>query len=128
MEAVTLTRLQARQAAAWLRGLEHLDPRGVMTPGDVLDMCERGLCFHAGMHSGEAVYVLHVDRQRGHVQVMAALGAASTDLTATVLPIIEAQAAGMRRVTLQTRRRGLVRKLQRHGYTVRGWILGKDIA
>ncbi|WP_417284672.1 hypothetical protein [Comamonas sp.] len=51
------------------------------------------------------------------------------DLTASILPLIEQQgrAVGARQVAMQTRRRGLVAKLERQGYHVAGYILRKNL-
>lgn len=128
METLALSRLDAPTAARMLAGVERHDPLGVMTPADLAQLCERGLCFGVEARGGQAVYVLHVDHAAGLVQVLAAKGAASPDLTMTVLPVIEAQCAGLRSIAFQTARPGLVRKARRQGYRVTGWILRKDRA
>lgn len=126
MEAVTLSRVEPDVAASLLRGAERFDPRGIATQADVEVMCQEGACFAATHASGaQAVYVLRV--RNGQAWVDAAAGSGQVDLTALLLPVIELQAARLSSVAFQTARPGLVRKAQRAGYRVAGWILKKDV-
>jgi hypothetical protein len=60
--------------------------------------------------------------------VQAAGGRSAQDLTKVGLAKIESQAAGLyESVGFQTRRRGLVRKAQREGYEIDGYIMRKKI-
>ena len=59
--------------------------------------------------------------------LLAAAGRASVDLTKTVLPYIEAQVTPADALTIYTRRRGLVRKLERQGYRLDGYVMRKTM-
>jgi hypothetical protein len=123
-EALTVRRLAPAEAAQALAGCEALDPRGLCAAGDIEAMCERGQCFGlAGPAS--AVYVLTV--RNGVVWVDALKGAGDVDITAAVDEVLTAQAEGAEAIGLQTRRRGLVRKLQQRGYRVTGWVMRKEL-
>lgn len=126
METVALSRLDPATAARLLAGIEARDPRGIAQSSDVLDTCTRGLCFAATLEGGaQMVYVLNV--RNGQAWIAAAKGGGPADLTATLLPVIELQASELDSVAFQTARPGLVRKAQRQGYRVTGWILKKDL-
>lgn len=111
------------EAARRLAGCERLDPRGIATAADLVAMCQAGQCF-ALDGAADAVYVLRV--VNGMVWVDAARGSGPVDLTAAIDQLVSTQAAGLRGIALQTRRRGLVAKLQRRGYHVAGWIMKKE--
>ena len=97
------------------------------TAQDIAPMVRGGECFAATSDAGgQAVYVVRV--VNGVAWIDAMKGDGPTDHIKTLLPVIEAQAKGLHRVAFQTARRGLVRKAQRQGYTVAGWILSKGIA
>ena len=61
------------------------------------------------------------------VVVAAAGGLPGVDLVECVLPKIEQQGAGADRMTLRTRRLGLVRKLKRQGWVLDACCMGKKI-
>lgn len=88
-------------------------------------MAARGQCFAATAPGAQVVYVLRVENGRAWVDAMK--GAGAVDWIANALPIIEAQAQGLRAVAFQTGRRGLVRKAQRQGYRVAGYIMEKAL-
>jgi membrane protein required for beta-lactamase induction len=108
-------------------GIEARDPIGRMQREDIAPAAHRGVCVAATSEDGssQAVYVVRV--QNGVAWVDFMKGNGPIDWTAMLGPVIEAQAKGTRRVAFQTMRPGLVKKAQRQGYTVRGWILAKDI-
>ncbi|WP_300758480.1 hypothetical protein [Janthinobacterium sp.] len=79
-----------------------------------------------------ARYALRLDRHENGVEmvvVAAAGGVSGVDLTASVVPTIETQGkgAGADRVTLRTRRAGLVRKLKKQGWVLDAYCMGKTI-
>lgn len=75
-----------------------------------------------------AAYVLCVNHwAHGAEGVVAYAGGDGPDLTGQVLPLIEQQFAGVRAVRIETRRRGLIRKLTAQGYRVDGVILRKNL-
>jgi hypothetical protein len=124
-EALTLRAIPAEEAAAALVHCESLDPRGVMTPGDVWRMAQAGQCFALEGGQAAAVYVVRVVNDV--VWVDAVRGAGDADVTELVDRVLTRQAEGCRAIALQTKRRGLVRKLQRHGYSVTGWVMRKEL-
>lgn len=70
-----------------------------------------------------------LERSGDTVCIHGAAGLAAEDLTAIGLALIEecARQAGARQVKFQTARRGLVRKAEKAGYMVAGWILKKAV-
>lgn len=120
-----MSRIPPDLAAALLVGCERLDPAGLTTAQDIEHMTARGQCFAATAPGAQVVYVMRVENGRAWVDAMK--GAGAVDWIATALPIIEAQAQGLRAVGFQTARRGLVRKAQRQGYRVAGYIMEKTI-
>lgn len=122
-----LSRLEPALAARLLAGSGHLDPAGLWSDADIERVCERGLCVAATAadNQAQAVYVAHV--ANGVAWIDAARGFGPADWSGLLLPIIERQAQGVRRVAFQTARRGLVKRATAQGYSVRGWILAKDI-
>jgi hypothetical protein len=121
-----VSQLQPERAAALLAGIEGLDPAGVVTREDLGAIAARGACFLASGDAGsQAVYIVHIDN--GVAWIDAARGSGPADWTAVLLAAIERQTAGASSVRFQTARRGLMRRALRQGYTVRGWILGKDM-
>lgn len=124
-QTVHLSRIPADLAAGLLVGCEGLDPAGLTTEQDIPHMAARGQCFAATAPGAQVVYVLRVENGRAWVDAMK--GAGAVDWIANALPIIEAQAQGLRAVGFQTGRRGLVRKAQRQGYRVTGYIMEKAL-
>ena len=111
------------EAAQALAGCEGLDPRGLTSAADLIAMTKRGQCY-ALSGAVNAVYVITV---RNGVAWVDALKGDGADATAAVDAVLTAQAAGLDAIALQTKRRGLVRKLQRHGYSVTGWVMRKEL-
>ena len=118
-------RITAADATHALAGCEGLDPRGLMTAADIAPLAMHGECFAIDGQAAHAVYVVHVIN--GTCWVDALKGAGDTDITALVDAVLCDQANGLHAIALQTRRRGLVRLLQRLGYHVTGWVLRKEL-
>ena len=125
MEKIFLSRLEPDLTAALLHGCQDLDPSGRTAAADLLPLASTGQCFAATAEQSQAVYVIHI--KNGVAWIAAAKGSGPQDWSAALLPIIEAQAKGCAAVAFQTARPGLVRKAQRQGYAVTGWILKKDL-
>lgn len=120
--SLTVREIDAATAARALAGCEGLDPSG-MTEG-VEEVARRGRCFAI---DGEARAVYVISTANGCAWVEAAKGEGPADLTRILDAVIAAQADGLRAIGCQTARPGLVRKLQRHGWTVAGWIMRKEL-
>lgn len=129
MEAqeIRLSALQPQLAAQLLAGCADLDPAGLVSEADIARIAARGVCVAATSADGasQAVYVVHV--ANGVAWIDACKGNGPADWAGLLLPVIEAQTRGVRRVAFQTARPGLVRRARAQGYTVHGWILGKDM-
>lgn len=119
--------LSPAAAAADLAGLHMLDPRGVMRAQDVPGMCQAGQCFELVGEGARAVYVVRVLGDVAWIDAAHGRADPGNDLVQVIDAAITAQAAGLRRVALQTARPGMVRKLRRLGYSVNGWIMGKPL-
>lgn len=113
-------------AAHQLAGLQHLDPRGMLTDADMHRMCDHGQCFEAVGEGARAVYVLHVANGVAWCNALSGDGA-GLDLCAVVDAAITQQSEGLRRVAFQTARPGLVKKMSRLGYHVTGWVMAKEL-
>lgn len=135
MEAPTLTARAASLAEALpllqRAGAERCDTSAGLL--SVEEVARGGACFvveQGGVPVMAYALGLTVHDAGGVLWVRAAGGnLPGADLTATILPLIENQgrAAGARQVAMQTRRRGLVAKLERQGYHVAGYILRKNL-
>lgn len=127
METVSVSRIDAGTAAAFLAELAGSDPRGIVTAESLHQSAQRGHCFSVNHASGaQAVYIIAVENGQAWVTACRGEGGA-VDFTKTLLPAIEHQAQGLAAVAFQTARPGLVRKAQAMGYQVTGWILKKDL-
>lgn len=124
-EGLSVGRIDPQRAAQALAGCEALDPRGLCDRAGLLGMCEAGQCFELAGSAAQAVYVVSV--RNGVCWVDALMGTGKTDMVALVDELLTRQADGLRAIGLQTARPGLVRKLQRHGYRVTGWVMRKDL-
>lgn len=114
--------------AALERAAEHDTSGGFET----LEGMARQYALFEVTEDGEPVlhYVLGVNHHANGNEgvILAAAGhKPGCDLTATVLPLIENQFVNCRAVMLQTRRRGLVKKLAAQGYRIDGYILRKTL-
>lgn len=69
--------------------------------------------------------------QRDHGTEVFIVGAAGNlpgvDLVQTIVPYIEQQCADVDRLTINTRRRGLVHKLQKQGWTLDSYVMRKKL-
>lgn len=77
-----------------------------------------------------ARYALKTAERPGGIEVfvVAAVGGQpGADLVASITPFIEHQAAGADRLTVNTRRRGLVKKLLAQGWTLDSYVLRKRL-
>jgi hypothetical protein len=123
-QVTELTRDQA--VAALARAARH-NADGLATPENVADA---GMTLRLDVDGGHAVMVL-TRRGAGGRQlwVEGAVGGGDVNMTAIGLRFIEdtARYAGCSEVAFQTSRRGLVRKTQRLGYQVQGFILRKAL-
>lgn len=94
--------------------------------------CLTGQFFRV-LIDGEPVawYVLRARQGRAglHAEIAIAYGRAGVDLVAQVLPLIERQAEriGCRAMRVETRRPGLMKKLERAGYAKSSVILTKEL-
>jgi hypothetical protein len=116
--------LTAHQAATALAGMAGLDPRGLVTDADIAGMCQTGMCM--GLQSADGAVVMVLQVRDGVIWVDAVRGAGRVDLTAAVDQALTAL-PGARAVAFQTARPGLVRKAQRLGYQVTGYVMRKDL-
>jgi hypothetical protein len=117
-------RIQAHEAAAVLAGLDAMDPRGIMTPEDIVAMCEVGQCFRVS-GAVDAVYVIQV--QNGVAWVDAAKKTGEGDACVGIEAVLVQQAKGLKSMATQTAHAGLVHKLKKQGWRITGWILKKDL-
>lgn len=126
VETIEVVRLTPAEAVKALAGVEKRDPRGITTAQDMQTCTQRGECFAIRVPGAQLSYLLTVDN--GQVWVQWAQASGPFDFEKVLSGVIEAQAKGCNSVAFQTGRRGLVRKAQRQGYRVTGWILKKEIS
>ena len=119
----TVRALDAATAARALAGMAHLDPRGIARDEDIPGMCEAGQCWHVSTPRGSAVIVTQRTAS-GVLWVDAAAGVGEDDMTAAIDEVL--RHTGARSVGFQTKRRGLVRRAERLGFRVAGFILRRD--
>lgn len=122
---------QDRPAAlAWLAGAAAFDCLGTGL-GDPADLVDGQALFElvcAGQVVGAFGLGVHDYADGRIVRCGAAAGAPGHDLLAAIVAFTETEARdriGARLITCETNRRGMVRKLQRQGFTVAGFILSK---
>lgn len=122
---MTLAPISPKEAAQALSGLGHLDPSGRCTEGGLRAMCEASRCVQVtDGHGGLAVVVYELD-EGGTAWVCAAVGQGGRDLTAAIDDAM--RSLGARAVAFQTKRRGLVRRAERLGYALTGYIMRRDL-
>lgn len=97
-----------------------------------IDACMDGAELFDIVHGGVVVarYALKtMHRVHGcEVFIVAAAGALfGVDLVGAIAPYIEQQCAGADRLTINTRRRGLVKKLTRQGWTLDSFVMRKKL-
>lgn len=102
---------------------------GLATLGDLLRRCD----FYEVMDGDRIIgrYALRVNQFSNGAEgdIAAAVGCLpGVDLTASLLPHIEAQFAGVQAVKIETKRRSLARKFLAAGYHIDGYILRKRVA
>lgn len=131
-QTLTIAHKDAAQVAAHLACLQapELD---TSAGAERLADLTAGHCFEV-LAEGRPVGAYSLQTYEGEgarvAWVMAAAGTLpGVDLVASVLPAIEqqAQALGCNQLGVTTRRRGLIKKLQRHGFQVTGLMLRKKI-
>jgi len=129
--------LSVRQAVDVPAALERLSLAGsfeVTGGGTVADLAQGCALFDVIDAQGRAVasFALRVDdfeRDR-HLTVTAAGGDSASGATEAIAQWCEREArehVGARVLTCQTRRRGLVRRLERQGYRVTGYVMSKEL-
>lgn len=118
-------RIEPSQAAQRLRGLSHMDPRGLASEADTLPMCEAGECWDVQSEQGGRAVVVIQRTPSGLLWIDAAAGQGGGDLTHTIDRL--AASIGGQSIAFQTRRRGLVRRTEALGYHVAGYIMRKDL-
>lgn len=120
-----MRRIAAGEAARRLAGVAELDPSGIASNAD--DLTRHGQAFAVDSDAGSAVFVVVV--RNGCAFVVAAKGAGSIDMTEVLDQVVTRGATndGCTSVALQTARPGLVRKLQKRGFRVTGWVMRKDL-
>ncbi len=102
------------------------DPRGISTPQSIV---AHGVPFELTTPTGGGgVFVL--EKKGDVLWVTAAAGKAMEDLTDIGVQLIEetARQCGCTSTAFQTARAGLVKKTERAGYQVAGWIMKKALA
>lgn len=120
--AYEIKTLEPEQAARAYAGL--IDPSCDATPKSA---AQAGQSFALKTPAGTLIFTT---TERGQqLWIEAAAGQGADDMTAHGLALIEgmAQGAGLASVGFQTARPGLMRKAQKQGYTVAGWILKKAV-
>lgn len=126
MEALRLTTITPVLAAQLLRGMASADPSGMTAEEGIPGMARRGECLLATDAEGDQAVVV-LAQANGVVWVNAARAVGGQGWCAPLLEAIERRAEGARAVAFQTARPGLARQAQKHGYTVAGYILKKDL-
>lgn len=115
--------IPAHIAAARLASVAELDPSGMATPEQLAAHCQAHRCAESIGPDGAATVAYAVIN--GVVWVIAAAGdgAGMTEQLTRDLSAVP----GARAVAFQTKRRGLVRKAEKLGYRVTGYILRRDV-
>lgn len=95
-------------------------------PFDANEVAQAGQRFVC-VQDGVPVLGFVLEIQHKDVYIMAAGSVGKLDFTKIGLAAIEAMAANHDSVSFTTKRPGLVKKAQRHGYEIEGYILRKKI-
>lgn len=126
VEKVEVVRLSPSDAAQAVAGVEKRDPRGITTPADMSHCAERGHCFELRTTHSKCTYILVIEN--GQAWIQAAKSEGDFAFVDVMAGIVEEQVRDVcHSIAFQTSRPGFVRKAKKHGYTVAGWILRKDI-
>lgn len=99
--------------------------------GDMRACLDRAQLFDVKL-SGDVVarYALHqIERAHGvEVYIVGAVGSLpGVDLVQVITPYIAQQCARADRLTINTRRRGLVKKLERQGWSLDAYVMRKKL-
>jgi hypothetical protein len=108
-----------------VRGIFAAVPIGKVqiTDRDNLDgILARGQSFVLRNEEGEAIGAYVLALRDGEVWISAAAGRADVDLTAAIAALVEDQAQQFDSIAFQTKRRGLVKKVQRLGFQAAGAV------
>jgi len=127
-QALTVRAIDPATAAGLMAGLEAIDPTGMLKPGGVADLCERSQCFE--LVAGPVRFVWAAIIRNDVLWLQAGKSANDrADAMPAIVRALDAQAIsnGCTRVSMQTARRGMARKLARHGYRITGYIVSKDL-
>ncbi len=124
-QALSVRPIAAGEAARRLAGVAELDPSGVTSSAD--DLVRHGQAFAIDAEAGSAVFVVVV--RNGCAFVVAAKGEGQIDMTRVLDEVVTRGATneGCKSIGLQTARPGLVRKLQKRGFRVTGWVMKKEL-
>jgi hypothetical protein len=126
VEKVCLSAVNPALAAQLSAGVECRDPYGIMDAAHLRESMRASQCYLADAgHGGKAIYALQV--HNGVALIASLKGYGSVPWVEVLAPIIENQVQGCRAVALQTARRGLVRKMEKQGYKITGYIMRKEL-
>jgi hypothetical protein len=127
METVFITPMSRREAAPWLKPHVGLDPTGRSAQNDFDGLS--GQHYQAKHQATGKICIYSVDEKNGvaWVNSMAGESAEKLDFFSLIEPIIRVQYSHCESIRFQTMRRGLVKKAEKKGYQVSGWILKKNL-
>lgn len=115
--------IPAHIAAQRLASVAELDPSGMTTPEALAAHCKAHQCAESTGQDGRASVAYAV--VNGVVWVIAAAGDGQ-GMTAQLTSDLAA-VPGARAIAFQTKRRGLVRRAERLGFQVCGYIMRRDL-
>jgi hypothetical protein len=111
-------------AARAMASLVRRDPRGMLTEGEVLESCRAGKCVRVKGESGSAIVVLL--QANGVLWVEAAQADGATEGMSEEIDELLCK-SGAKAIAFMTERRGLVRRAERRGYRVAGYVMKKEL-
>lgn len=91
------------------------------------EVAGQGQCFKVTDATGAIVAAYILRDEWPECFVLAAAGRAGVDLTAVLNLCMDENAQRFATIAFQTERRGLVKKAQRHGYEIAGYIMRKKM-
>ena len=106
-----------------VRALLEAMPAEKVGHADFAGILEAGQCFKVIDQAGATVGAYVLRAKGSEVWISAAAGRAGVDLTAGMFALIEQQSGQFDSIGFQTKRRGLVKKAQRHGYEIAVYIM-----
>lgn len=120
----SLQALTEAEACAYLQRFKLIDPSGAASVASAVAGAQ---CYALRSAYGAAVFALRINPARAWVSVAA--GETTASITPALAQAIERQAkqGGAPVVRFQTARPGLVRRAERLGYRVVGWIMEKEL-